>query len=280
MRRNGRPTPGGPVSGKVRTGLASRACHYGIVESGNAVLVGIDGPIATVTLNRPDQLNAITLTMLEELAASLGRVASAPEVRIVILQGAGRAFSAGVDLKALGGRSIDGGAIGEVFDTPARRVIEWIVSMPKIVIAKVHGYCFTGALELAMACDLILAAEDATFGDTHARFGLRPTWGMSQRLIRSGGIARARALSYTARRFTGSDAAAWGLVTSASRAHELDSALADLTTSILENSQGSLIAYKDLYRKALDSDLASGLEYEASADYAITDTEERVAAFR
>ena len=175
------------------------------------VLRSNDGAVATLTLSRPEALNALTPAMLDELDIELRHVGRDPQVRVVVLTGAGRAFSAGVDLKALGGRSLAGGSVGDVLDVPARRSIEVLTTMPKVVVAKLNGFCFTGALELALACDLVVAADEARFRDTHAKFGLRPTWGMSQRLIRLVGVARARELSYTARTFTGVEAAEWGL---------------------------------------------------------------------
>jgi enoyl-CoA hydratase/carnithine racemase len=236
--------------------------------------------VGTITLDRPDALNAITVEMLEALADSLDRFAADDAVEIVVVTGAGRAFSAGVDLKALGQRSLHGGKVGDVLDLPARAVTERLTRMPKVVIARVNGFCFTGALELVLACDLAVAAEDAVFGDTHAKFGLRPTWGMSQRLVSAVGITKARELSYTARTFTGVEAAAWGLNTLAVPADQLDDAIAELTSTIRRNSQGSLAAYKDLYRCALDTGLADGLAHEAATDYGITDTEPRIAKFR
>lgn len=250
------------------------------VHTDAVVKTAVDGPVATVTLNRPDQLNALTPGMLELLASSLERLAASDEIRLVVLGGAGRAFCAGVDLKSLGDRSLEGGAVGEVLDGPARRAIGQIVTMDKLVVARVHGYCFTGALELALACDLIVAAEDTKFSDTHARFGLRPTWGMSQRLPQMVGVARARELSYTGRTFSAAEAASFGLVARTAPSAELDEVLDALSAEILKNSQGSLLAYKDLYRHALEGGLSEGLAYEASATYPITDTEARVADFR
>jgi enoyl-CoA hydratase/carnithine racemase len=244
------------------------------------VLTTVAGPIATVTLSRPEALNALTPSMLVELGDELHTLAHDDAVRVVVLTGEGRAFCSGVDLKALGGRSLDGGSVGDVLDLPARRAIELLTTMAKIVVAKVNGFCFTGALELALGCDLIVAAEEAKFGDTHAKFGLRPTWGMSQRLIRLVGVARARELSYTARSFSGVEAAEWGLAVRSVPRDQLDAAVDELVATLLANSQGSLAAYKDLYRAALDSDMVAGLAYEASAEYDITDTDERVADFR
>lgn len=244
------------------------------------IVTRTEGAVATVTISRPEALNALTPSMLVDLGDALLAVSHDPEVRVVVLTGEGRAFSSGVDLKSLEGRSLQGGSVGDVLDLPARRAIELMTSMPKIVVAKVNGFCFTGALELALACDLIVAADEARFGDTHAKFGLRPTWGMSQRLIRLVGVTRARELSYTARTFTGTDAAAWGLATRSVPRAELDATVDEVVATLLANSHGSLTAYKDLYRAALDSDLTAGLAYEATAVYPITDTEERVADFR
>jgi enoyl-CoA hydratase/carnithine racemase len=102
---------------------------------------------------------------------------------------------------------------------------------------------------------------------------------MSQRLVRAVGIARARDLSYTARTFSGIEAAAWGLAAHSVPLAELDAAVADLAASIVANSAGSLAAYKDLYRVALDHGLTDGLTYEAATKYIITDSAERVAGF-
>ena len=236
--------------------------------------------VTTVTMNRPDALNAITPVMLDELNHAFDAAASDDAVRAVILTGVGRAFSAGVDLKALGERRLDGGKVGDLLDLPARRLTGTISTMPKVVVAKVNGFCFTGALELALACDIIVAADEARFGDTHAKFGLRPTWGMSQRLPHLVGMARARDLSLTARQFSGREAADYGLAAKACPAAELDTVVDELVATILGNSTDSLAAYKELYRVAEDQGLRDGLAYEAATDYPIADTEERIADFR
>jgi enoyl-CoA hydratase/carnithine racemase len=243
-----------------------------------SVCVDLDPPVATITLDRPQALNAITPRMLAELAAALewaGR-----EAVVVVLTGAGRAFSAGVDLKALGDRALDGGAVGDLLDLPARRVIDLIGGIGAVVIAKVNGHCFTGALELALACDIVIAAEEAVLGDTHAKWGLRPTWGMSQRLPWLAGAARARYLSYTAATFTGRQAADWGLAALACPRADLDAVTAEVAATVAANSRGSLAAYKDLYRAAERLPLPAGLAYEAATAYPIDDTEARIAKFR
>jgi enoyl-CoA hydratase/carnithine racemase len=236
--------------------------------------------VATITLHRPEALNAITVPMLEELAAALDEVAVQPGVAVVVLTGEGRAFSAGVDLKALGDRSLEGGAVGDYLDLPARAVIERIAALHAVVIAKVNGFCFTGALELALACDLVVTADEAKLGDTHAQWGLRPSWGMSQRLPRAVGPARARLLSYTARQFTGRQAEEWGLAALSCPAADLDAVVAEICSLIASHSRGALAAYKDLYRASERLPLPDGLAYEASTPYPIADTESRIAQFR
>lgn len=244
------------------------------------VLTARDGGVATITLHRPDALNAITPTMLGILGDTLDALAADDAVRVVVVTGAGRAFSAGVDLKALGDRELTNGKVGDILDLPARRVTHLLSSMSAITIAKVNGFCFTGALELALACDIVVAADEARFGDTHAKFGLRPTWGMSQRLPRLVGMAAARELSYTARNFTGAEAASLGMVARAVPLDDLDEATDEIVDGLLANSAGSLRAYKDLYRESMERPLVDGLAYEASTDYSIDDTAARLADFR
>ncbi len=244
------------------------------------ILVGRDGHVVTITLNRPDALNAITPTMLETLGDVLDQLRRDPDARVVVLTGAGRAFSAGVDLKALGDRELINGKVGDILDLPARRVTDLLSTMPAITVAKVNGFCFTGALELALACDVVAAADEAKFGDTHAKFGLRPTWGMSARLPRLVGLAAARELSLTARTFTGTEAKALGMVAVAAPLDQLDHTVDELVATMVANSPGSLRAYKDLYRQTAELPLGDALRYEADTDYGIDDTDDRIADFR
>jgi enoyl-CoA hydratase len=250
-----------------------------MADATGPVLVTNEGAVTTITLNRPEVLNALTPELVERLADALEGVAADPDVGVVVLTGAGRAFSAGVDLKALAGNPLEGGEVGDTLDVPGRRALAAITTMPKVVIGKVNGHCFTGALELLLGCDLIVAADEATFGDTHAKWGLRPSWGMSQRLIRLVGVARARELSYTARLFNGVEAAAWGLAIRSVPRSELDAAVDELAATLLENSAAVVAAYKDLYREALEGGMEAGLRYEADTHYPVRDSWERLGAF-
>ena len=255
------------------------ATHRVVTDTEPEILVTRDEAAATITLNRPDALNAITPTMLAALDDELDTLAN-DDVRVVVLTGAGRAFSAGVDLKALGDRELVDGTVGDILDLPARRITARLSTMPAITVAKVNGFCFTGALELVLACDLAVVADDAKFGDTHAKFGLRPTWGMSQRLPRFVGIAAARDLSYTGRTFSGAEAHRLGMVARAVPLAGLDVTVDELVATLLANSHGSLRAYKDLHREAMERPLSDGLAYETATSYPIDDTAERLAGFR
>ncbi len=243
------------------------------------VIVRDSGPVRTVTISRPEALNALTADLLGELGDALDKAGADDAVRAVVLTGEGRAFSAGVDLKALGEMGVGGGDVSSVLNEPARRVTGLLSAMRKVTIARVNGFCFTGALELALACDLMVVADEAKLGDTHAKFGLRPTWGMSARLIRTVGLARARELSYTARTFTGVEAAAMGMAVRSVPLAELDGAIDELTTAIVENSPDSISVYKDLYRNQQDRGLSDGLDFEYAAHYDMSGAADRVAGF-
>ena len=135
------------------------------------------GAVTQLTLNRPDKLNALNVALFQALEAHVADIERAP-VGVVVLRGAGRCFSAGHDLGDI--------AAGERLPRPnfQSHVIERLADLPLPVISAVHGHCYTGALELALAGDIIVAAEGAKFADTHAKWALTPVWGLSQRLPR------------------------------------------------------------------------------------------------
>ncbi len=235
---------------------------------------------ARITINRPSVMNAITPTLLAEMKSAVLEAGKDDDVKVIVLTGAGRAFSAGVDLIALGDRKLEKGKVGPILDDPARALIETIQTMPKVVIAMVNGFCITGAMEIVLGCDLIVAAEEAKFGDTHARWGLRPTWGMSQRLPRAVGMLKAKEMSFTADLITGKQAKELGLVNMVVPLDKLEETIQELTKKISANSMTSLAAYKYLYNQGLNETLKKGLEFEARSEFDITDTEERLAKFR
>jgi len=249
------------------------------VMIGESVAVGLQDSVAMVTLNRPGVLNALTVDMLDELADGLRTLADDRQVSVVVVIGAGRAFCAGVDLTMLQSRELAGGRIGDDFDSAAAAVTGLLEGMPKPTIAAINGACFTGGLELALACDIIIAADEAMIGDTHARWGLRPTWGMSQRLIRRVGPARARLLSFTARPVNGVEAAEIGLAVDHAPASIIRNRALALGNEIASNSGGALAAYKALYAIAEGTPIHEGLHLERSLEFPIDDSRSRIHEF-
>jgi enoyl-CoA hydratase/carnithine racemase len=213
--------------------------------------------VATLTLNRPEALNALSPSLFVELRALLEAIAAETEtVGCVILQGAGRSFSAGNDIKAI--------QAGERAPSPTfqAETLDFIEAMPQPVIASVHGHCFTGALELVLACDLLVAAESARFADTHGRWSMTPTWGMSQRLPRRIGPARAKLLMLTGTPITAQEALSLGLANLVVADDEREAATAQLAATIVANSWHTLRADKRLVNEGQRYTLAEGLAYE------------------
>ncbi|PKN68698.1 MAG: enoyl-CoA hydratase/isomerase family protein [Deltaproteobacteria bacterium HGW-Deltaproteobacteria-12] len=236
--------------------------------------------MATITMNRPQAMNAITPDMLGELKTAVLEAGQDQDVKIIVLTGAGKAFCAGVDLKSLGNRKLINGKVGDILDIPARELIQAICSVPKVVIALVNGFCFTGALEIILGCDIVIASEDAKIGDTHAKWSLRPTWGMSARLPRRVGFLKAKELSFTAESISAREAERIGLVNMAVPADGLLTALETMAKKILSNSEQSIVAYKHLYNTNVSLTLEKSLELEFGSEFVISDTEERLAQFR
>ncbi len=244
------------------------------------ILLDNKGGITTITLNRPESLNALSFTLLEELEDALEHLATDDSTKIVILTGAGRAFSVGMDLKELGDRPVVGGIWEGFGKTPGSRMHELMTALPQVIIARVNGYCFTGALELVLLSDLVVVAEDAVLADTHTPFGVTPKWGLSQYLPRRVGMLKARELSYTAREFSGREAAEIGLANYAPPADQLDAVIARLCDQISGNSTQSIAAHKILHQVAENKSLAEGVAFEQKTLFDISDSNERIAAFQ
>lgn len=240
----------------------------------------MDAGIGRITINRPEAMNAITPGMLKELRDAVLEAGKDSKVRIIVLTGAGKAFSSGVDLKSLGGRKLERGKVGDILDIPARNLITAIRSVPKVVIALVNGFCFTGAMEIMLACDVVIATEDAKIADTHAKWGLRPTWGMSARLPRRVGFLKAKELSFTAEAISGKEAERIGLINQAVPAGNLEEALQTIARKIMANSPQSIEAYKMLYNSNETMTLEESLELEYKSEFNITDTEQRLGGFK
>lgn len=187
--------------------------------------------VTTLTLNRPEKLNALTPALFEQLREHLEDIADEDAVRVVVLAGAGRSFCAGNDLGGIAERKPAEPGKYEQSET-----VDLLETLPQPVICRIQGHCFTGGLELALGCDILIAADDAKVGDTHGQWGLVPIWGMSVRLPERVGRSKAKELMFTSRRISGADAAEIGLVDRAVPAADLDRAVADLAAEIAKNS--------------------------------------------
>lgn len=222
-----------------------------------------DGAVATLTLNRPAAMNALSVALRRQLAEAVAGLAGEPAVRVLVLTGAGdRAFCAGLDLKELGR---DAGALGSI---EARSVdpVTAIEACPKPVIAAVNGVAVTGGFELALACDVLIASERARFADTHGRVGIMPGWGLSQKLSRLIGPYRAKEISLSGNFIEAATAERWGLVNRVVAHGEVLAAAQALARDMAEIDPGMLAGLKRLIDEgyALPYREARALETETS----------------
>jgi enoyl-CoA hydratase/carnithine racemase len=216
------------------------------------------GGLCTLTLNRPEKLNALNRDVFEALAAHIDDIDAHPaKIGCVVLRGVGRSFCAGHDLD-----DISGGREGHHVAQFESHTIERLSNLPMPVVCVVQGHCLTGGLELALGADIIIAAETAKFADTHGKWDLVPVWGMSQRLPRRVGVARAKEMMFTSRIYSGREAAAMGLANFCVPDAELDAVVTHMTGEILANSWRSNRANKKLLSDTECMTLEAGLAHE------------------
>jgi enoyl-CoA hydratase/carnithine racemase len=231
--------------------------------------------VATLTLNRPEALNALSPNLFKDLREHVDAIRTAPDrVGVVVLRANGRAFSAGADLKAM--------QRGEVAPYPGfqAETIDALEALPQPSIAAIHGFCFTGGMELMLGCDLAIATESAEFADTHANWGMVPGWNLCQRLMRRIGPLRAKELSYTRQRISAAMAKEIGLVNRVVPDDGLDAAIASLTAEILGGSAHSVRGYKFFYNRGQDYTFHAGLDFERREHPGrAPDLKDRVASF-
>lgn len=216
----------------------------------------------------------MNVEMFKRLRSHILDLADDESVHCVVLRGAGRCFSAGHDL----------GDIAQGEDAPSRgwhsETLRLMEKMPKPVIAAVHGHCYTGALEVALAADFIIAAGDARFGDTHAKFALTPVWGMSQRLPRRVGIATAKRLMFTADILDAEEAVRIGLAELVIDDDNFENEIASLAKRISANSPFSQAAVKRLLEANDAQPIDAGLQREVmDSEGTGPDMEDRIAVF-
>jgi enoyl-CoA hydratase/carnithine racemase len=252
-------------------------------------LVLVDRPqphTALVTLNRPDRLNAMSIDLVIELHDALAEVAEDNDTWVVVLTGSGRGFCSGLDLKDYGViPNIDGLSVGRIAQRSMRyysRLVPLMRRMPQPVIAAVNGYAFGGGCELAIACDIRLASDNARFAQPEVSLGIPPGWGGTQRLPRLIGPGFAAEMIYTGRQVDAAEALRTGLVNAVHPLDRLMPAAQEMAAVMARNSPAAVRAAKNLIALSFTGDPAAGLAAEVAsfgAAFAAPDRSEGMRAF-
>jgi len=244
------------------------------------LLYSQEAGIGIVTINRPKTLNALNADVWDELYRLFQEIEDDPEVRVVIITGSGdKAFVAGADIAAMKPRDT---VQIRSFAAKNRRASDRIYTVSKPVIAAVNGFALGGGLELAMCCDLIIAADNAKFGQLEINLGITPGGGGTQRLPRLIGMTRAKELIYTGEMIDADTAFSWGLVNKVVPADNLMAEAKELAQKLLSKSSITLARAKKAITTGVNMDLASGLDLEEqcfSLCFGTEDQKEGMGAF-
>lgn len=239
------------------------------------IRVEIEDHIAKLTLNRPERLNALGAGMRERMHQALVKLGDDPDVRVVVITGAGRAFCSGGDVKEMNERQDAGAPRRDLEIQPIReKILAVLRTMPKPVIAAVNGVAAGAGFNLALGCDMRIASDKATFTQAFVRRGLHPDWGGTYFLTRMLGTARACELLFSGDMITAKQAAEWGLVNRVVPHEELAAEAQHWARRLAEGPPIVIaLAKRGIYRST-ESDLASALEYEAYAQRLVWTTED------
>ena len=224
--------------------------------------------VAVVTLGRPEKLNALSREVLEDLLEVLEAISRDPEVRAVVIAGSGKAFCAGADVSEFA-KSLP--EIREFIDL-GRRVFEMLETMDKPVVAAVHGFALGGGFELALSCDLIVAAEGAQLGSPEINLGIVPGWGATQRLLATVGPYKARELVLLGDRITAEEALRLGIVNRVVPADRVLEEALTIARKLAEKSPVALSAAKSIVNRGLKALISVGLEVERDTFMAVAST--------
>ncbi len=219
--------------------------------------------VALIRLNRPEALNSLCQALISQLIDALNQAHKDDAIGAIVLTGTGKAFSAGVDLKEI---SENPGVLND--DTAMLAAFD---QLNKPLIGAINGYVMTGGLELALQCDFLYASTAAVFADTHAKVGLLPTWSMSQRLPRLIGTARAKEMSFSARKIDAQLAEQWGLVNRVFEPADLMPAVTELALEIAANHASSVQGIKALIEHGDGLPLKQALKHEYVTSHAHND---------
>jgi len=215
--------------------------------------------IATVTLNRPDALNALSRELRQGMVETFFELQADNDTRVVILTGSGRAFCAGMDLKELAVTDPDDAKWGDSEDP---RLALGAFEGP--IIGAINGYATTAGFELALSCDILIASTEAKFADTHARVGMIPGWGLSVRLPRLIGINRAKEISFTGNFITAQQAESWGLVNRVVSPEDLLPVCRKLAEDMVSCDTVTLLQYKKMINDGYGMGFADALSRESA----------------
>ena len=226
---------------------------------GDSLRVDVADGIATLTMNRPAQMNCLSRQLRNNLLAALREVSDDSGVDVIILTGAGnKAFSAGADLKELEQAPLQPEEMG--VDCPVMRAFE---SLQKPIIAAINGYTVAGGFELAVNCDILVASTNARFADTHCRVGIVPAWGLTQYLTMLIGPVRARYLSFTGNYLEAAIAKEWGLVLDVVAPEQLLPYCRKLAQDIISCDRWTIRNVRSAMRVGLQQSIHQGLLVEA-----------------
>ncbi len=221
----------------------------------DVLIVERDQGVATLTLNRPEQMNALSVELRQALLDELTAIRTDPEIKVVILTGRGRAFCAGLDLKEMG--SVERENAPAIPD-PASLLRQ----LPQPVIGAINGFAVTGGFEISLSCDLLIGTPATRFADTHARVGLLAGWGLGARLARVVGINRAKELSLTGNYLDADQALAWGLLNRIVEPEELVPTCQALAADMLSCIPEVMLAYKRQIDQCYDLSLGDAMVFE------------------
>jgi enoyl-CoA hydratase len=236
--------------------------------------------IATITLNRPEALNAFSKEVIEEILCTLDDVRNDEDVRVVVLTGAGeRAFSAGADIKAMAGMTP---LAARELSLLGEKLCLALENLPKPVVAAINGFALGGGMEVAMSCDIRIASETARMGQTEINIGLIPGWGGTQRLTRLVGRGKAKELVFTGKMIDAKGAEQLGLINMVVSAYKFREAVRQFALELASKAPVAVRIAKSLIDKGADISLDSALALEREGFGVVASTEdlkEGVSAF-
>jgi enoyl-CoA hydratase/carnithine racemase len=248
--------------------------------SDEPALLWVEGSIATITLNRPATFNSLDLSIARKLEELSAEVEANDAVRVLVIQGEGRAFSAGGDLKTLGAAAA-ANTIAFVVGEQLKHYhafIERVRRMPKIVVSSVHGSAAGAGMALAFVADLCIAAEDARFTPAYAKIGVSPDGGSTVGLVATVGARRALEIFLLEDSFSAQQAHDWGLVTRVVPAAELKAATQKIAERLAQNSPAAISGTKSLVYKAAVTPIKQQLDAEEEKIIKAMNTEEFLVA--